>query len=471
MDFTKLDAILDSYRDDVIRDLQKWVSYPSVLAEPAENAPFGIPTREVLDAALATAAGYGFAVRDADGYAGDVTLCEGEKTLGMLCHLDVVPVGDGWTKDPFGGELVGNRLYGRGTTDDKGPAVAALHAMRAVKEAGIPLRDGVKLILGCDEETGMLDMQYYKKKFGATDYGFSPDADFPVINIEKGGCGLTLSAYSPDEEGAEIPVYNLYAGERPNVVPGVATALLGYEKTGFDALKAKISEAAERLGFKCALEEKDGRALLSVEGVSAHASLPHLGKNAAGMLFILLADIGTGGGIKEAIKTIAEKLGLEYDGASLGIKLEDEESGALTCNLGMLRFDGRFMTVVLDIRTPVSADHERMCGQAAMALARTPVAVSTRGGHPPHYVPKDSTLVQELISAYSEVTGTQGYAFAIGGGTYSRCMPNTVAFGINFPGDTDMCHMPDEWVDVDKLMKAAKIFAHAIVRLAGTEEA
>ncbi len=128
------------------------------------------------------------------------------------------------------------------------------------------------------------------------------------------------------------------------------------------------------------------------------------------------------------------------------------------------------MTVTLDIRYPISADEQKMCGQAAMALTGTPISVRRGGGHTPHYVSKDDTLVKELISAYSEVTGTQGYAFAIGGGTYSRCMPNTVAFGINFPGDTDMCHMPDEWVDIDKLMKAAKIFAHAIVRLAGARE-
>ena len=470
MDYKKLDSIVDSYKDDIIRDIQKWVRVPSVLGEKKPNAPFGDEVRRMLDLALDTAKGYGFATRDLDGYCGDVTLCEGKQTMGMLCHLDVVPAGDGWTKDPWGGEVADGKLYGRGTMDDKGPALAALHAMRAVREAGIPMTDGVRLILGCDEETGMTDMAYYKTKLPAPDYGFSPDAEFPVINIEKGGLSLTLSQYTGSEDGAEIPVYELYAGERCNVVPGIATAKVGFKGLGYAELSGRMVEAASKYGFTMTMEEAgDGVALITAEGVSAHASMPHLGKNAAGMLLIALKEMGAGGGVRSAIAALADKLGLEHDGKTLGIAISDEESGALTCNLGLLRFDGKNISAQLDIRYPLSADEEKMCGQAAMAISGTGLSVRRNGGHTPHHVPKDHKVVKGLVKVYSDVTGTPGYAFAIGGGTYSRCMPNTVAFGFNVPGDTETCHMPDEYVDIEKLMLSVKIFAHAIAELAGAE--
>ena len=472
MDYKKLDAIVDSYRDAIISDIQKWVSVPSVAADAAgETAPFGAEVRRMLDMALETARGYGFEARDVDGYCGDVTLCEGKQTLGMLCHLDVVPAGDGWTKDPWGGEIADGKIFGRGTMDDKGPALAALHAMRAVREAGIPMSDGVKLILGCDEETGMTDMRYYKSKLPAPDYGFSPDAEFPVINIEKGGLSLTISQYTGSEEGAEIPVYEMFAGVRCNVVPGIATAKVGYEKIGFEELNRQVERIESIHEFSLSIDDLgDGVAEITAEGVSAHASLPELGKNAAGMLLIALKTLGAGGGSKKAIADLADKLGLEYDGASIGIKTSDEESGALTCNLGLLRFDGHNVSAQLDIRYPLCADEEKMCGQAAMALQGTGLSVRRNGGHTPHHVSKDHKVVKGLVKVYSDVTGQPGYAFAIGGGTYSRCMPNTVAFGFNFPGDTDTCHMPDEYVDIEKLMLSVKIFAHAIAELAGAEE-
>ena len=159
MNYEKLDKIVDSLKDELVQDLQRWVSVPSVQGTPAENAPFGEANRRMLDMALEDARRYGFEVRDIDGYAGDISLGSGAQTMGMLCHLDVVPAGDGWKHDPWGGEIEDGKLYGRGTMDDKGPALCALYAMRAVRDAGIPLKDGVRLILGCDEETGMSDMR------------------------------------------------------------------------------------------------------------------------------------------------------------------------------------------------------------------------------------------------------------------------------------------------------------------------
>ena len=464
MNFEKIDALVMSMKDQLVEDMKRWIAVPSVQGPAEENAPFGKENRRMLDLALEDAKKYGFEVRDVDGYAGDISFGQGEQTMGMLCHLDVVPAGDGWTHDPWGAEIVDNKIYGRGTMDDKGPALCALYAMRAVKDAGVPLKDGVRLILGCDEETGMSDMRYYAKKYKMPDYGFSPDAEFPVINIEKGGLGLLISKYTGGEGDAEIAVESLYAGVRPNVVPGVAKAVL--KVRDLEGFKAAVERVAQEKGFRLTTEEEDGRIALIAEGESAHASMPHLGKNAAGMLLIALKELGAGGNSKDAIAALAEVLGMEYDGAKLGIKQEDELSGPLTCNLGILRYDGLNLTAQLDIRYPLCADEEKMCGAATMALSGAGLALTRLGGHTPHHVPAEHKVVKGLLKVYHEVTGLDAYAFAIGGGTYSRMMPNTVAFGLNFPGDTDTCHMPDEFIDVDKMMLSVKIFAHAIATLA-----
>ncbi len=470
MNYEKLDALVDSYRDELIENIRKWIAIPSVQGEPAgENAPFGAEVRRMLDTALADGRRFGFEVRDIDGYAGDISYGAGEQTMGMLAHLDVVPLGDGWTHDPLGGEIADGRIYGRGTTDDKGPALCALYAMRAVKEAGLPLKDGVRLILGCDEETGMSDMRHYASKMKMPDYGFSPDAEFPVINIEKGGVNMRLSKVTGGEDGAAIPVYSLYAGERPNVVPAEATAVVGLAHTTLAELNEKLSaieKAHDRFRLSAALEG-EGRARITATGVNAHAAMPERGVNAAGMLLIALKELGAGGaGSAPAIAMLADAVGMEYTGQSLGIACADELSGALTCNLGILRYDANELSALLDIRYPICGSEELMLGQAAKRVAPAGMSVCCASSHTPLHVPADSKIVKGLLKVYHEVTGLPAYTIAIGGGTYSRMMPNTVAFGVCFPGDMDVCHIADEYID-EKMMLGVKIFAHAIAEIAG----
>ena len=471
MNYELLDSIVDSKKDAIIETMKKWLKVPSVLApKSADNAPFGEETRKMLDIALEDAKSMGFDVKDFDGYAMHAQMGKGKETMGILCHLDVVPAGDGWTHDPWGAEIENGRIYGRGVVDDKGAAILALYAMQAVKEAGIEMKDAVRLILGCDEETGMEDMRYYRAhETDLPSYGFSPDAEFPVINIEKGGLSLLLGKNTGGEENADIPVYELYAGERQNVVPGEAWAKIGVKDRG--AFEKAVEDIKAETGFelKYVYEENDICRLIAY-GQQAHASMPDMGKNAAGMLLIALSKLNAGGGSKEAIRMIAEKIGVEGHGESLGIAISDEESGALTCNLGIMRYDQKYFYVRLDIRYPLNANETLMCGQAAEAVAGAGMHLQKIGSHGPHYVSKDHKLVKGLLKAYSDATGKEGYTFAIGGGTYSRCMPNTVAFGLNFPGDPDPCHMADESLEIDKMMLSARIMARAIAELAGKHE-
>lgn len=249
--------------------------------------------------------------------------------------------------------------------------------MKAVREAGVKLKDGVRLILGCDEETGMTDMRYYAEHSDMPDYGFSPDAEFPVINIEKGGLSLNLVAATGGEDGAELPVYELYAGVRQNVVPGMAWAKLGVNDMA--KFEKKLNAVREETGFELNCEYEDGVCRLIAVGQSAHASVPHLGRNAAGMLLIALDRLNAGGGSRRAIKGLAELLGLDGTGRALGIACEDEISGALTCNLGILRYDQNRLSARLDIRYPLCANEEMMCGQAVKSVAKYGMGVELAG--------------------------------------------------------------------------------------------
>lgn len=463
MDLKRMDALIESWQGEIFEKMKSWIAIESIGTEPTgEGRPFGDNVRKSLDLFLKDASEMGFDTYDCDGYAGHAQYGGGDRTMGILAHLDIVPLGEGWTHDPLGAEIVDGKCFGRGVIDDKGPLLGAMYALRAVKESGIKLRDGVRIIAGCDEETGMSDMRYYASKLKMPDYGFSPDAEYPLINIEKGGLTLKLTA-ALAEDSAAIKVLGINAGERINVVPNSAVATV----SGIDieTLKAALSDIAARHDkFELSCNQLDGGDIqITATGVGAHAAMPYLGVNAAGMLLVALGELGA----PAPIAGLAKLIGEDSSGEALGIAISDELSGALTCNLGLLRFVGGAIEAYLDIRYPIAASEEKMCGQAAMAISEHGIALTRVGGRAPLHVPAESAVVSGLLEVYREQTGLDAYPIAIGGGTYSKMMPNTVAFGINFPGDDDTCHMPDEYVFVDKFMLSVKIMAHAIVRLAG----
>ena len=462
IDYSKLDARIEELRDELIADIQAWVAIPSVQGAPVEGKPFGENVAKALDLALDTARKYGFETRNIDYYAGDISMGSGEQTMGMLAHLDIVPVGEGWTHDPFGGEIADGKIFGRGTIDDKGPALCALYAMRAVRDCGIELKDGVRLILGCDEETGMTDMRYYASKVKMPDYGFSPDAGFPVINIEKGGTNVELTWQGGGE--AEIPVLELYAGERSNVVPAYAKAVVcGCA----DEIAKKIAAHAAEVNQKLYVKDLgEGKVEISAEGVLSHGSLPEQGVNAASVLLIALKAIGAGANMQPALDMMTTCIGMEPDGKSLNIKCDDELSHNLSCNLGILRWDGEKFSATLDIRYPLCTNEVEILGNIVKTVSKYGVCVRQKSGHVPHHIPAEHKIVRGLMQVYNEITGEDAKPLAIGGGTYSRMMPNTVAFGVVFPEEEDCCHIADEYICIDSMMKATRIYAHAIAELA-----
>ena len=450
----KIHELIDNCREDYIRMLQSWIRIPSVKGEAAPGAPFGKDVRSMLDRAAEDAREMGFAVRGFDGYACDVTLGDADEKIAVLGHLDVVPVGDGWTKPPFEGLIENGRIYGRGTNDDKGPALASLFAMKAIRDAGIPLKKGIRLILGCDEESGWEDMEYYGAHERIPDVGFSPDAAFPLINTEKGMVVLALRAPAAE---TGLRILEMSAGDRVNVIPGECRALA----EGGAELAEKARAYAEKTGLPYTAEVTDRGVLLTATGIPGHSAYPEGKRNAIGMMLLLLRELGAEG----PAATLAEAVGLEHDGKSLGCACRDEVSGELTCNMGILRLEKGEWYGTLDLRCPVAADQEKLIRAAAEHLPGFTVETDTQ--KPPHHVPADSTLVKSLLAAYGEETGLEGEPMSTGGGTYAKVLKQGVAFGALFPDEEDLAHQADEFETIDRLMLAMKIYANALIRLAG----
>lgn len=452
----KLNATIESMHDELIDTLQKWIRVPSVKGEAAPGAPFGKEVRSMLDMALADCEQMGFKTQNFDGYIAHADLGEGsdEDALAILAHLDVVPEGDGWKYPPYGAVIENGRMYGRGTSDDKGPAVAALYAMKAVKDAGIPLRRKVRLILGCDEESGWEDIAHYNKVATMPRMGFSPDASYPIINIEKGICRLELHGVLSNE-GLQVIAFN--NGERPNVIPGRASALVA----GDAATVAQAEAAAKKLDIPAEVQLTDKGVSITVTGISGHAAYPETARNANGEMLLLLRELGVQGDLR----LLADKIGLDYKGEGLEISVSDGISGYLTCNLGIIRAGEGGVYATLDIRYPVMTNPDMIIKNVSASLPG--MRVEAMEVKEPHHVPAGSELVQNLLDAYHEVTGYERKCLYTGGGTYARSLQEGVAFGASFPQDEDLAHQANEYADIEGLYKNIKIFALAIVKLAG----
>jgi succinyl-diaminopimelate desuccinylase len=257
-------------------------------------------------------------------------------------------------------------------------------------------------------------------------------------------------------------VYSVRAGERPNVIPGLATAEIGCDD--FAALENALRQTgldvrAEKLG--------NGHVQLVSTGIPGHASMPQHGRNAAGQLLLALKAIGAGGGSRAFIERLADGIGLDSTGKGLGVDGADAISGPLTLNLGILRIEDGQASAVLDIRHPVLMDGKMIHKIIALQVQEAGIHAELAALKAPLHVPADSVIVRSLLEVYQEVTGLEAYPIAIGGGTYSRSMDNCVAFGCTFPGDPDLAHQAGESIDIDRLMLSVRVFAHAIARLAG----
>ncbi|CAA7602641.1 Peptidase M20 [Acididesulfobacillus acetoxydans] len=460
-----VEEAIDSLKERLVQAVQACIRIPSVanLEERGEGAPFGAEIKRAMEWSLALGESLGFKTKNLDGYAGYVEMGAGLKILGILGHVDVVPAGDGWQVPPFGGVVKKGKVWGRGAMDDKGPMLAVLFAMKAIKDCGISLQKRVRLILGTDEESGWLDMDYYLQREEKPHLAFIPDAEFPVINAEKGVLHLAL------EKGhADFPhVRAIGGGERANVVPDTCRVVLRGIKS--ETLKARSATCSFPATVGVTWAEKGGEVEVLFSGVGAHGSLPQNGENAIIYALRFLQGLPLSREEKTLLDWVLVHPGQGYSGEGFGLAFEDKPSGNLSLNLGMLHLSGESLRLVLDIRYPVTCSREEVLAPIEEEARRAEFTLCVLSEQAPHYVPQECDLVQELLKVYAGVTGFKPYVSGSGGGSYAKLIPQAVAFGPVFPGEPDTTHAANEYISVEELILCSKIYARAILALAGSE--
>ena len=443
--------IAKTYEAEYIQKTRTLLQIPSVLDEynPNHPHPFGQAIQDALDFMLDTAEKDGFITKNIDNYAAHIEMGSGDEILGILGHLDVVPTGGKWNEPPFSAYMKDGKIYARGSMDDKGPTMAAYLAMRMIQDQQIPLKKRVRLILGCDEESGMRCIRHYLEKEQMPDLGFAPDAEFPLIYAEKGNFSFDIIGPIDDEL-----IQSIEAGDRYNVVPDECKAILKKDvSTHFLAYLSKHQLAGKVNGNEYV-----------IYGKNAHAAWPYLGVNAIYLMMEFLKDHTQNGIVQFAY----QHLHFDHYGKKLGIAYHDEEMKDLTLNTAFIHTENNQFRIGCNIRFPIRYPFEEMIQNAHLNAQFYHLDLIRHRKSDPHYVSPNDPLIRTLHQAYIKYTNdTTTPLLTIGGGTYARTLKKAVAFGPNMPGAEDLAHQPNEYLIIEDMLIAAAIYAESIVALAG----
>lgn len=438
--------------DEMIAALSRLVKYNSVEGEPAPGKPFGEAPAACLTEALQIAQEMGFETTNMDNYCGCAEMGSGKDIIGLCAHLDIVPAGEGWNTDPFTLTRVGDNIYGRGVSDDKGAVIASLYAMKLVKESGVAMNKRVRLLMGCNEETGSRCMEYYAKHGEPITVGFTPDGSFPGIHGEKGGCHMLARSKN-------TKIISMNGGFVTNAVCNRCKTEVPADAVDAELLRTEMKKSPLPVWD---VTEKDGVLTIDAQGVSAHASTPKLGVNAAGCTMQALQNAGMK---DDFVDFYMSHIGVDCDGAGIGCKVEDAY-GALTLNNGIVKTENGVISCTIDIRYPVTLTPAKLRAMAEGHLEDEKGSIEIQDIGEPLFYPEDSALVQNLLKAYQEVTGDMEHKpEVIGGGTYAKSVPGIIAFGCEFPGEDNHIHDANEILSIESFLMQVDIYVEAILNL------
>ena len=452
----------DKHSGDMIDDIRRFVEINSVRGKSEEGAPYGTEPRTALALAQSMLEDRGFEVSVFEDMVITADLGPTPPLIGILAHLDIVAPGEGWDTDPLKVTIKDGTIYGRGVIDNKGPAVAAMYAMYCAREICPQLDRGVQIILGTGEETGCDDIAEYLKKNDTPPNVFTPDAEYPIVNTEKGRFLPTFNA-KWDKETALPRIISITGGKVPNVVPNRAEAVIEGLTKG--EAGAYCREYYEKTGVLFTVTESGDKLSVAAEGAAAHASTPERGNNAQTALIEMLAAMPFAK--SEGFKYVCALNRLfphgDYRGAALGIDMSDEITGSITVNFGVLRFSEYELSGNFDSRTPACADDVDLQAMTKAALERERLDVTYDEIIKSHHTPEESVFVQALLRIYEEYTGKPGECISMGGLTYAHDIPGGVAFGCAMPDDDNKAHGANEFISKEQLMKSAEMFTMAII--------
>lgn len=490
-----LEEAIERNRFLALETLEGAIRIPSVAGEPEtlEDGtvyPFGQSVQNALEYTLACGRKFEMHAENIDNYGGHIDYGDGEETVGIIGHLDVVPEGEGWDFDPFSGKVEDGYILGRGTTDDKGPVFACLMAMKSLKDAGFQPDRRIRLILGLDEETNWKGIKYYFDKVKKPDFGFTPDADFPALNGEKGILHFEIAGKFGKQPKDGLTLRSLKGGTAVNMVPESARAVVSCEKTVkkksirrrvkkkkiadrklYDKIRALAAAYGQETGHAVKVRGVGTSLEITARGKAAHGASPEKGINGISVLMDFLHKLNFASDeVNRFLDFYQECIGFDYAGRNIGIAFSDEKSGALSFNVGMIHSDGEGAGLTVDVRYPVSCTAEQIYEGMMPFLDRFDLGLVKIENKEPIYFDPDSSLIRTLMDVYRENTGDMDRKpLVIGGGTYARSCENIVAFGGLFPGDPDIMHQRNEKLAVERYMQMINIYAEALLRLGSKE--
>jgi succinyl-diaminopimelate desuccinylase len=457
----KIEEYAASSRQGLVEDLKTLVRIPSVSHYGADGKPFGAGCAKVLDAALSMAQGYGLETKNCDYWYGLAGYGQGDKTIGLFAHLDVVPEGNNWIHSPYDPVEKDGALIGRGVADNKNAAVVSFYVLRAFRELGLPLRSRLSIFLGCSEETGMQDIDRFVEEQPMPDFSIVPDISFPVCHGEKGIFSCFARCKTPWTQ-----IISLTGGSVENMVPDTAQAVLPMDT----ALLAELRLTAEK-AEGVSVEAREGQILVTAAGRSAHAAYPYEGVSALLRLLRFLASVPAIHQGDREICAFAASTMADWNGQGLGIAHEDAPSGKLTCISGVASTQEGCLELHYNIRYPVTHKGALIREGLEKAFSQAGWNIVSLSDNGPMYIPADDPKVQELSRIYHEVTGRDGTPYVAGGGTYARHLKNAIGFGMESPWESGLpqghggVHEPDEAVSIDALVEALKIYILSVLEI------
>lgn len=460
-----LEHYIDEHFQGTLKDIQKIVRIKTVKEESTAGAPFGLGLKKGLEETLNIAKALGFKTVNLDNYIGYAEFGEGEEYIGILGHIDVVPEGEHskWSVSPYSGEIVGKNMISRGALDNKGPIISALHSMKALKECVPSFNHRVRIIFGTNEESGDEDIKYYLSKEKPPKYAFTPDGQFPVVFSEK---GIYTFSFKDSFIKENTSILDIVGGTRSNVVPEEAKVFL---KKNLSEKVLKELESFKDTPCKFEVLEKENYLEVICKGIPAHASSPQRGINPITWLFRFLNGvIPEKDSLKRFVDFMDKVVGVETDGSGLNIRAENEETGDLTLSCGIVRIVEKkdsSIYVKFNVRYPVTTSENQLDTTLNKMGKDSGIEFVKENHNAPLYFPKEHPLVEKLQDVFKEVTGRNDEPVALGGGTYAKLMPNTVAFGPNFKEFKGNPHGFDEKMDIDMLKQGMLMYALGVLKL------
>jgi succinyl-diaminopimelate desuccinylase len=460
-----LDEKILAMKDEIVANVQAALRIKSVGENEKNGMPFGEGIQKALEHCLKLSETLGIKTVNLDNMIGYAEYGEGDEMVAVLGHLDVVPEGGGWTYPPYAAEIHDGKIYGRGATDDKGPTIGALYALRAIKDLQLPLKRRVRIMFGLNEETGSKCVAHYVAKGGEIPVaGFTPDAEYPIINGEKGI--VTCKYRRAFTQAKKLCLKSISGGIAANVVPDYAEALLVVPESRAEEIKAKAKNTDRISTEKISDGSNESTVVIKASGVSAHGSTPEKGVNAISILLEFLHSLNFSGDLGEFLAFTHSYIALDVNGEKLGIFSEDEISGKFVFNLGIINGDEKDISLEINMRYPVTHTYEGFIDIFKAKMNSGKMEEIYLHHKNSLYISPETPFIKKLQKVYEAKTGDKADLLSIGGGTYAKSLDNVVAFGPIFRGQPMVEHKPDEYIKIDDLIKNAQIMAAAIYELA-----